>query len=90
MIVGVAITIAGLGALARLLADSGELVYGTVGFVLFTVGGIVWLVAVAWRLIVLAVASRETEQTGTVPGAIEGWSEWFGVLHSMVTSHRVV
>ena len=60
MIVGVAITIAGLGALARLLADSGEPIYGTVGFVLFAVGGIVWLVAVAWRLTALVVASRVT------------------------------
>ena len=83
MIAGVAISIAGLGALARLLADSGELVYGTVGFVLFAVGGIVWLVAVAWRLTVLVVASRRAEQTGVVPGDIEGWSEWFGVLHTV-------
>ena len=83
MIGGVAITVAGLGALARLLADSGELVYGTVGFVLFAVGGIVWLVAVAWRLTALVSASRETEQTGTVPRDIEGWSEWFGTLHSI-------
>ena len=83
MICGVAISIAGLGALARLLADSGELIYGTVGFVLFALGGIVWLVAAAWRLTVLVVASRKTEQTGIVPGDIEGWSEWFGVLHSI-------
>ena len=83
MIGGVAITIAGLGTLARLLADSGELIYGTVGFVLFAVGGIVWLVAVAWRITVLAQASREMEQTDRVPGGIEGWSEWFGVLHSI-------
>ena len=83
MIAGVAITIAGLGALARLLADSGDLIYGTVGFGLFAVGGIVWLVAAAWRLTSLAQASRETERTGTVPGEIEGWSEWFGALHSI-------
>ena len=83
MIAGVAITIAGLGALAQLLADSGELIYGTVGFVLFAVGGILWLVAVAWRLTVLVLASRETEQTGSVPGGIQGWSEWFGALHSI-------
>ena len=68
MIAGVAITIAGLGALARLLADSGEIVYGTVGFVLFAVGGIVWLVGAAWRLTALVAASRETERAGTVPG----------------------
>ncbi len=83
MIGAVAITIAGLGALARLLADSGELVYGTVGFVLFAVGGTLWLVAVAWRLTALVMAARETEQTGTIPGGTEGWSEWFGVLHSI-------
>ncbi len=83
MIAGVAITIAGLGALARLLADSGEIVYGTVGFVLFAVGGIVWLVGAAWRLTALVAASRETERAGTVPGDIEGWGEWFGVLHSI-------
>ena len=83
MIAGVAITIAGLGALAGLLADSGELIYGTVGFVLFAVGGIVWLVAVAWRLTALVMASRETEQTGSVPGDIQGWSEWFSTLHSI-------
>ena len=83
MIAGVVITIAGLGALALLLADSREPVYGSVGFALFAVGGIVWLVAVAWRLTALVVASRVTEQTGTVPEDIEGWSEWFGVLHSI-------
>ena len=83
MIGGVVITVAGLGVLARLLAERGELIYGTVGFVLFAVGGIVWLVAVAWRLTVFVLASRETEQTGTVPSGIQGWSEWFGALHSI-------
>lgn len=83
MIVGVVITIAGLGALAQLQADSGELVYGTVGFLLFATGGIVWLVAAAWRLTALALASHETQRTGTVPGNIEGWGEWFGLLHSI-------
>ena len=83
MIGGVATTIAGLGVLAGLLADSGEIIYGTVGFVIFAMGGIVWLVAVAWRLTALVQASQETEQTGTVPREIQGWSEWFGVLHSI-------
>lgn len=83
MIGGVFITIAGLGTLARLLVDSGELIYGTVGFVLFAVGGTVWLVAAAWRLTALVLAARETEQTGKVPEGTEGWSEWFGVLHSI-------
>ena len=83
MIAGVAITIAGLGALARLLAESGELIYGTVGFVLFAVGGIVWLVAAAWRLTALVLASQETKRTGTVPEEIKGWIQWFGVLHSI-------
>ena len=83
MIGGVAITIAGLGALAQLLAESGELVYGTVGFMLFAVGGIVWLVASAWRLTALVSAAQETERTGTVPEGTEGWGEWFGGLHSI-------
>ena len=83
MIAGVATTIAGLGALAGLSADSGELIYGTVGFLLFAVGGIVWLVAVAWRLTVLVAASRETEKTGTLTSDIEGWSSWFGALHTI-------
>ena len=83
MIAGVAVTIAGLGALAQLLADSGEPVYGTVGFVLFAVGGTVWLVAAAWWLSAFVQASLETEKTGTVPGDIHGWAEWFGALHSI-------
>ena len=78
---GVVITVAGLGAFARLLADSGDLVYGTVGFVLFAMGGVVWLVAAAWRLTSHLLASREIERTGTVPGGIEGWGDWFGALH---------
>ena len=83
MIVGVAITIAGLAALARLLADSGDIVYGTVRFALFAVGGIIWLVAAAWRLTVLVVASRETQRTGSIPWDTGAWSYWFGVLHSI-------
>ena len=83
MIAGVAITIAGLGAFARLLSESGELIYGTVGFLLFALGGIVWLIGVAWRLTVLVQASRDIEETGTVPRNIESWGEWFGVLHSI-------
>ena len=83
MMAGVATTTAGLAALAVLLADSGDLVYGTFGFALFAVGGRVWLVAVAWRLTALVVAARETERTGTVPACTEGWSEWFGVIHSV-------
>ena len=71
-----AISVAGLAALAALLTSSGDLVYGTFGFALFAVGGTVWLVAVAWR-------RGETELTGTVPVGTEGWSEWFGVLHSI-------
>lgn len=83
MMAGVATNTAGLAALAVLLADSGDLVYGTFGFALFAVGGTVWLVAVAWRLTALVVAARETERTGTVPAGTEGWSEWFGVIHSV-------
>ena len=83
MIAGVAISVAGLAALAALLTSSGDLVYGTFGFALFAVGGTVWLVAVAWRLTALVLAARETELTGTVPVGTEGWSEWFGVLHSI-------
>ena len=83
MIAGVAITIAGLAALARLLADSGDIVYGTVGFALFAVGGTAWLVAVAWRLTALVAVSLETERTRNVPGDIGGWSDWFGVIHSI-------
>ena len=83
MIGGVIISIAGLGALARIFAASGELVYSTVGFVLFAVGGTVWLVAAAWRVSSLASAARETEQTGAVPPGTQGWSDWFGALHSV-------
>lgn len=83
MMVGLIITIAGLGALELLITDGGEPIYGTVGLFIFAIGGIVWLVGVAWRVTALVVASRETEQTGSVPRDVVGWSEWFGVVHSM-------
>ena len=46
-------------------------------------GGTAWLVAVAWRLTALVAASLETERTRNVPGDIGGWSDWFGVIHSI-------
>ena len=83
MIAGLATTTASLGAMSWVLADGGGAVYGPFGFVLFSLGAIVWLVAVAWRVTGLTAAAMETEQTGTVPRYFQQWSDWFGVLHTI-------
>lgn len=76
MWVGVTVTTLGIALLTSALWGQGEKVWSILGLASFSLGAVLWLAALAFRLTVGISAALQTRKTGDVPPGFEVWDKW--------------
>lgn len=77
MISGVFLTVSGLGGLAWSVSDAGTAV-ATAGY---SLGAVLWVAALLFRLSVGEWAAEQTAATGTVPAIFPPMARWMSLCH---------
>ncbi len=75
MTAGIVATAAGLFLFAAVLAGSTRALGAAVGYL---IGGVLWIVALAFRDTVMLSVAEEVDETGEVPGWLEPMQAWTG------------
>ena len=79
------VTLFGLGLLAGLLRDAGDLGFSTVGLLAFAVGTILWVIHLAERLTIHPWAGKELASKGAIPDVYTALSVWTWAMFLIFT-----
>jgi hypothetical protein len=82
-LVATVITLVGLGLLTQALRDAGHGAVPSAGLLLFTVGSVLWVLHLAFRLTVVVQAADDWRATTMTPGWYEPWRAWAALLFAI-------
>lgn len=87
MVVGTVSGVLGMTALWVTEAYSGEILWVSLGLMLWAIGAVFWIVALVWRMTILQDAAARTVEAGALPvgaAAQSSWAGWMFWLHLML------
>lgn len=77
MVAGVVLTVSGLGGLAWSVSDAGT----AVGTAAYSLGAVLWVAALLFRLSVGEWAAEQTVAAGAIPAVYPPMARWMGLCH---------